>query len=105
MSQMPWSQSFIIYECCEKRGKKKLNRRPLTDSTARSQARRYLAPLSINRQKQLLVNGRREEINRGDIRGMQAVPAGSMDGVYRSIFPKLFFGIFPYVRGILLASP
>jgi hypothetical protein len=46
-----------------------------------------------------------EVINGLGIRGMYTAPAGSMDGVYRSMFPKLFFGIFPYIRGILLASP
>jgi hypothetical protein len=35
-----------------------------------------------------------EEIG-DNTRGMYAAPAGSMDGVYKSMFPKLFFGIFP----------
>jgi len=45
----------------------------------------------------LVYNRRCEGINRDGIRGMCAAPEGSIDGVYRSMFPKLFFGIFPYI--------
>jgi hypothetical protein len=50
--------------------------------------------------KRMYLNMRRGEIDGDDTRGMFAAPAGSMDGVYKSMFPKLFFGIFPYVRRI-----
>jgi hypothetical protein len=53
----------------------------------------------------MLINERYEGIHGDGIRGMYAAPAGSMDGVYRSMFPKLFFGIFPYICRVLLASP
>jgi hypothetical protein len=43
------------------------------------------------------MNRRRRGIDKVGIHGMCAAPDGSIDGVYRSMFPKLFFGIFPYI--------